>query len=57
MKKRKATPTTTINPNEIPHADKFHLNIQTKYRKQLTPTKKEKAERRYKKYKSIDKEQ
>lgn len=43
-----------INPNETPHADKFHLNIQTKYRKQLTPTKKEKAERRYKKYKRLD---
>lgn len=45
-----------INPNETTHADKFHLNIQTKYRKLVTPTKKEKAERRWKKYKGIDKD-
>lgn len=45
-----------INTNERKHADKFHLGIQTKYRKQLTPTKKELAERRYKKYKGVDKD-
>lgn len=45
-----------IEQKDIKHADKWHLHIQTKYRQLITPTKKEKAERRWKKYKSIDKE-